>query len=75
VVRTADAIVAVGGEYGTLSEIALALRAGKPVIGVGTWGLIRPSGGASSDVITAPDSAAAADLAIALAVAGSGGAT
>jgi len=30
---------------------------------------------ASSDVITAPDSAAAADLAIALAVAGSGGAT
>ena len=75
VVRTADAIVAVGGEYGTLSEIALALRAGKPVIGVGTWGLIRPSGVASSDVITAPDSAAAADLAIALAVAGSGGAT
>jgi uncharacterized protein (TIGR00725 family) len=37
VVRVADAVVAIGGGYGTLSEIALALRAGKPVIGVGTW--------------------------------------
>jgi uncharacterized protein (TIGR00725 family) len=37
VVRAADAVVAIGGGYGTLSEIALALRAGKPVIGVGTW--------------------------------------
>ena len=37
VVRTADAVVAVGGAYGTLSEIALALKAGKPVVGVGTW--------------------------------------
>ena len=30
-------LVAVGGGYGTLSEIALALRAGKPVVGIGTW--------------------------------------
>ena len=37
VVRAADAVVAVGGGYGTLSEIALALRAGKPVAGIGTW--------------------------------------
>jgi uncharacterized protein (TIGR00725 family) len=37
VVRAADAVLAIGGGYGTLSEIALALRAGKPVIGVGTW--------------------------------------
>jgi uncharacterized protein (TIGR00725 family) len=37
VVRAADALVAVGGGYGTLSEIALALRDGKPVIGIGTW--------------------------------------
>lgn len=41
VVRSADAIVAVGGEYGTLSEIALALRAGVPVIGVRSWQLAR----------------------------------
>jgi uncharacterized protein (TIGR00725 family) len=37
IVRSVDALVAVGGEYGTLSEIALALKAGKPVVGVGTW--------------------------------------
>jgi uncharacterized protein (TIGR00725 family) len=37
IVRACDAAVAVGGAYGTLSEIALALVAGKPVIGVGTW--------------------------------------
>jgi uncharacterized protein (TIGR00725 family) len=37
VVRSADAIVAVGGAYGTLSEIALALNARKPVVGYDTW--------------------------------------
>lgn len=35
VVRAADALVAVGGELGTLSEVALALKAGKRVVGVG----------------------------------------
>jgi uncharacterized protein (TIGR00725 family) len=37
IVRTADALIAVGGAYGTLSEIALALVAGVPVIGLDTW--------------------------------------
>jgi len=37
VVRAADAVVAVGGGWGTLSEIALALKAGLPVVGIGTW--------------------------------------
>jgi uncharacterized protein (TIGR00725 family) len=41
VVRSADALIAVGGEFGTLSEIALALKAGKPVIGLATWQLVR----------------------------------
>jgi uncharacterized protein (TIGR00725 family) len=41
VVGCADAVVAVGGEYGTLSEIAFALRTGKPVVGIGTWELKR----------------------------------
>lgn len=41
VVRAADGLVAVGGEYGTLSEIALALKAGRPVVGLGTWSLVR----------------------------------
>jgi uncharacterized protein (TIGR00725 family) len=37
VVGAADSVVAIGGGYGTLSEIGLALRAGKPVIGIDTW--------------------------------------
>jgi uncharacterized protein (TIGR00725 family) len=41
VVRSADALIAVGGEYGTLSEIAFALKMGKPVIGLSTWELSR----------------------------------
>ena len=41
VARSADVVVAVGGEFGTLSEIALALKMGTPVIGIGTWELGR----------------------------------
>src|SRR3954469_4249177 len=41
VVRSADALIAVGGEFGTLSEIALALKAGKPVVALGSWELER----------------------------------
>lgn len=41
VVRAADAVIAIGGGYGTLSEIALALKMGKPVVGLGSWELAR----------------------------------
>lgn len=37
VVRSGEAVIAVGGGYGTLSEIALALKAGTRVIGLETW--------------------------------------
>jgi uncharacterized protein (TIGR00725 family) len=37
VVRCAQAVIAIGGGYGTLSEIALALKFGRPVIGIDTW--------------------------------------
>jgi uncharacterized protein (TIGR00725 family) len=50
VVRAADAVVAVGGGWGTLSEIALARKTGTPVVGVG-WELegvvVAPSGAAA----------------------------
>lgn len=36
-VQSADAVIAVGGGYGTLSEIAVALKIGKPVYGLSTW--------------------------------------
>jgi len=41
-VRSCDAIIAVGGSYGTLSEIALALKLGVPVVGLRTWRLAQP---------------------------------
>jgi uncharacterized protein (TIGR00725 family) len=41
VVRTADVVIAIHGEFGTLSEIALALKMGKPVVGLGTWELVK----------------------------------
>jgi uncharacterized protein (TIGR00725 family) len=67
VVRMADSIVAIGGEYGTLSEIGLALRAGKPVIGLGTWTLVRPDGSADTGIVPATDPEGAASLALSLA--------
>jgi uncharacterized protein (TIGR00725 family) len=39
VVKSAQAVIAVGGSYGTLSEISYALRNGIPVIGLNTWSL------------------------------------
>ena len=44
VVRAAQAVIAVGGSYGTLSEIAFALKMGVPVIGLATWQLRAPDG-------------------------------
>ena len=41
IARAADAVIAVGGEFGTLSEIAFALKIGRPVIGLRTWDLVR----------------------------------
>ena len=39
VVRASDSVIAVGGEFGTLSEIGFALKLGKRVVGLGTWDL------------------------------------
>ncbi len=37
VIRNSDAVIALPGQFGTLSEIAFALRSGKPVVGISTW--------------------------------------
>jgi uncharacterized protein (TIGR00725 family) len=58
IVRAASAVVAIGGGWGTLSEIALALRAGVPVLGVGTWELARA--GVPAEGVTAMDDGRAA---------------
>lgn len=39
IVRSADAVIAIGGGYGTLSEMAFALRLGKPLVGLQTWSM------------------------------------
>jgi uncharacterized protein (TIGR00725 family) len=57
-VRTVDAVIAVGGEFGTLSEIAFALKTGTPVVGIDTWHLSKDSG--EVDAIARADSAQAA---------------
>ena len=63
VVRNADAVVAVGGEFGTLSEIALALQAGIPVVGLGTFELAK-DGRDVRGVIRAENPEQAADTAL-----------
>jgi uncharacterized protein (TIGR00725 family) len=42
IVRSADAVLAIGGAWGTLSEIALAARTGVPVFAVDSWDLPEP---------------------------------
>jgi uncharacterized protein (TIGR00725 family) len=56
VVRTSDAVVAVGGGAGTLSEIGFALKLGRPVIGIGTFAL--------EGVVQVSSAAQAAELAV-----------
>jgi uncharacterized protein (TIGR00725 family) len=63
VVRAADAIVAVGGEWGTLSEIAFALKAGKRVIGLDTWELSK-GGRPIEGIVAAATAEEAAELAL-----------
>lgn len=40
VVRCSEALVAVGGSWGTLSEIAFAMRTGRPVVALGSWDVL-----------------------------------
>jgi uncharacterized protein (TIGR00725 family) len=66
VVRAADVLIAVAGEFGTLSEIAFALRTGTPVVGLATWELAK--GGRPVDaIVRASDPAGAVAAALALA--------
>jgi len=70
VVSSAAAVIAVDGEYGTLSEIGLALRAGTPVVGLGTWSLNRPDGRPDAGIVPIEDPREAAAVALRMASAG-----
>ena len=67
VVRAADAVVAVAGEHGTLTEVALALDLRRPVVGLGTWQLVRPDGSLDAGIVVVDDPVRAADEALRLA--------
>jgi uncharacterized protein (TIGR00725 family) len=64
VVRSADAVIAVSGGHGTLSEIGLALKMGRPVVGLRTWALYR-EGEPAGAILEAEAPAQAVELALA----------
>jgi len=67
VVLSADAVIAVDGGYGTLSEIALACVHGKPVVGLGTWRLSDDARLEDHRIVRASDPADAVARAVAAA--------
>jgi uncharacterized protein (TIGR00725 family) len=52
-VLTSQVIIGIHGAYGTLSEIALALKFGTPVVGLETWTLSPPAGEPLPPILTA----------------------
>lgn len=71
VVCSGQAVIAIDGEYGTLSEIAFALRNRIPVVSLNTWTLSK-SGQRDSSIIVAHSARDAVDKALA-AIEGRGG--
>lgn len=63
-VKTADVVIAVGGEFGTLSEIAHALNLGKTVIGLRSWKLAKARTKPIPDLIEVDSPKEAVDLAL-----------
>lgn len=63
VVKSARAVIAIGGGYGTLSELAYAVKGGIPVIGLNTWSLSR-NGREDNSIVRVATAATAVDAAI-----------
>ena len=64
IVKTGSAAIAVGGGYGTLSEIGHALGDAVPVIGLRTWQIARHGDSVDRSIIVAADAEDAVDKAI-----------
>lgn len=64
VVRSAAAVIAIDGAYGTLSEVALALGYAIPVVGLRTWRVIHPAGHSDPLMLTAATPREAVELAL-----------
>jgi len=67
IVKSAQAIIAIDGVYGTLSEIGHALQSGIPVIGLNTWALSR-NGRQDNSIIPAQSPSEAVTKALDLAI-------
>ncbi len=67
VVKSAQAVIAISGSYGTLSEISHALQSGIPVIALNTWSLSK-NGQQDNSIIPAQSPAEAVDKALNLAI-------
>ncbi|MBA7654402.1 hypothetical protein ES703_62280 [subsurface metagenome] len=65
IVKSAEAVIAIGGSYGTLSEIGHALRNGVPVVGLNTWSLSR-EGQTDDSIIPAQNPIEAVNTALSL---------
>ena len=63
VVKSALAVIAIGGSYGTLTEIAYARQSDIPVIGLSTWSVSR-NGKIDDSIIVAEDPVEAVDIAL-----------
>jgi uncharacterized protein (TIGR00725 family) len=63
IVKSAEALIAIGGGYGALSEIGYALRNNIPVIGLNTWSLSR-NGQMDKSIIPARNAADAVNKAL-----------
>ena len=75
IVRAVDVVIALGGGFGTLSEVALALKTGVPVVGLDTWEVRKGHSGdepTPDPVVRVGDADAAVAEALRLATARSG---
>ena len=67
VVKSAQAVIAIGGIYGTLSEVGHALQSGIPVIGLNTWSLSK-NGKPDDSIVRAQSPVEAVNKALSLAI-------
>ena len=65
VAKSSHSVIAIGGSYGTLSEIAFACQSGLPVISLGSWRILR-NNTEDSSIITAKDAVDAVTKALEL---------
>jgi uncharacterized protein (TIGR00725 family) len=64
VIRASDAVVAVGGSWGTLSEVALARRLALPVVSLRGWSIVDRAGAAVDGPVSVATAEEAVDVAV-----------